>query len=67
MGLIFADLKKRNTIIHKILRKKVLSVITCAGGSLDIVQLSIQLEQLNHHMDYGEPFGDDFKANFDRG
>ena len=25
------------------------------------------LEQLNHHMDYGEPFGDDFKANFDRG
>ena len=25
------------------------------------------LEQLHHHMDYGEPFGDDFKANFDRG
>lgn len=25
------------------------------------------LEQLNHHMAYGEPFGDDFKANFDRG
>ena len=25
------------------------------------------LEQMNHHMAYGEPFGDDFKANFDRG
>lgn len=25
------------------------------------------LEQLNHHLAYGEPFGDDFKANFDRG
>ena len=25
------------------------------------------LEQLRHHMDYGEPFGDDFKSNFDRG
>ena len=25
------------------------------------------LEQLHHHMDYGEPLGDDFKANFDRG
>ena len=25
------------------------------------------LEQLSCHMAYGEPFGDDFKANFDRG
>lgn len=25
------------------------------------------LEQLNHHMSYGEPFGDDFAVNFDRG
>ena len=25
------------------------------------------LEQLNHHMAYGAPFGDDFNANFDRG
>lgn len=25
------------------------------------------LEQLNQHMAYGEPFGDDFKVNFDRG
>ena len=25
------------------------------------------LEQLNQHMAYGEPFGDDFKANFDQG
>lgn len=25
------------------------------------------LEQLNHHMAYGEPFGDDFKLNFNRG
>ena len=25
------------------------------------------LEQLNQHMAYGEPFGDDFKANFNRG
>lgn len=25
------------------------------------------LEQLHHHMAYGEPFGDDFKANFDQG
>lgn len=25
------------------------------------------LEQLNHHLDYGEPFGDDFRSNFDRG
>lgn len=25
------------------------------------------LEQLNHHMAYGEPFGDDFNANFNRG
>lgn len=25
------------------------------------------LEQLNHHMAYGAPFGEDFKANFDRG
>lgn len=25
------------------------------------------LEQLNHHMAYGEPFGADFKSNFNRG
>ena len=25
------------------------------------------LEQMNHHMAYGAPFGDDFKANFDNG
>ena len=25
------------------------------------------LEQLSRHMAYGEPFGDDFKTNFDRG
>jgi len=25
------------------------------------------LEQLNHHMAYGEPLGEDFKANFNRG
>ena len=25
------------------------------------------LEQLNHHLAYGAPFGDDFNANFDRG
>lgn len=25
------------------------------------------LEQLNHHMAYGEPFGEDFKNNFNRG
>jgi len=25
------------------------------------------LEQLSHHMAYGAPFGDDFKADFDRG
>lgn len=25
------------------------------------------LEQLNHHMAYGEPFSDDFKVNFNRG
>ena len=25
------------------------------------------LEQLNHHMAYGEPLGDDFKSNFNRG
>ena len=28
---------------------------------------TVLLEQLNHHMAYGAPFGDDFNANFDRG
>lgn len=32
-----------------------------------IARFPILLEQLNHHMDYGEPLGDDFKANFNRG
>ena len=25
------------------------------------------LDQLNHHLTYGKPFGDDFKPNFNRG
>ena len=32
-----------------------------------LMKYPLLLEQLNHHMAYGEPFGDDFRANFDRG
>lgn len=32
-----------------------------------LVKFPQLLEQLHHHMAYGEPLGDDFKANFNRG
>ena len=32
-----------------------------------LVRFPSLLEQMNHHMAYGEPFGDDFKVNFNRG
>ena len=32
-----------------------------------LVKFPELLEQLNHHMAYGEPFGADFQANFNRG
>ena len=32
-----------------------------------LVRFPNLLEQLSHHMAYGEPFGDDFRANFNRG
>lgn len=32
-----------------------------------LVKFPSLLEQLNHHMAYGEPFGADFKANFNKG
>ena len=42
------------------------------GKLLELYRLALErypslLEQLRHHMDYGEPFGDNFKSNFDRG
>ena len=42
------------------------------GTMLELYQQALAkfpalLEQLNHHMAYGTPLGDDFKANFNRG
>ena len=35
--------------------------------NLALDRFPMLLEQLNHHMDYGEPFGDLFNANFNKG